>query len=204
MNRQKNEGEVMYPFFAYLNRLKLINRWSLMRNTQPENDAEHSLQVAMIAHAIALIGKNKYGRDVDPEHVLALAVYHDVTEVMTGDLPTPVKYYSGELRNAYRQMEDMAADRLLTMLPEDLQGEFDPYLKQSDGVEHQIVKAADRIAAWIKCAEEKRAGNHEFDYAADNVKQSLESLELPEVQEFIREYLPAYELTLDELNNPLR
>lgn len=204
MNRQKNEGEVMYPFFAYLNRLKLINRWSLMRNTQPENDAEHSLQVAMIAHAIALIGKNKYGRDVDPEHVLALAVYHDVTEVMTGDLPTPVKYYSGELRNAYRQMEDMAADRLLTMLPDDLQGEFDPYLKQSDGVEHQIVKAADRIAAWIKCAEEKRAGNHEFDYAADNVKQSLESLELPEVQEFIREYLPAYELTLDELNNPLR
>lgn len=204
MNRQKNEGEVMYPFFAYLNRLKLINRWSLMRNTQPENDAEHSLQVAMIAHAIALIGKNKYGRDVDPEHVLALAVYHDVTEVMTGDLPTPVKYYSGELRNAYRQMEDMAADRLLTMLPDNLQGEFDPYLKQSDGVEHQIVKAADRIAAWIKCAEEKRAGNHEFDYAADNVKQSLESLELPEVQEFIREYLPAYELTLDELNNPLR
>ena len=194
----------MYPFFAYLNRLKLINRWSLMRNTQPENDAEHSLQVAMIAHAIALIGKNKYGRDVDPEHVLALAVYHDVTEVMTGDLPTPVKYYSGELRNAYRQMEDMAADRLLTMLPDDLQGEFDPYLKQSDGVEHQIVKAADRIAAWIKCAEEKRAGNHEFDYAAVNVKQSLESLELPEVQEFIREYLPAYELTLDELNNPLR
>lgn len=193
----------MYPFFAYLNRLKLINRWSLMRNTQPENDAEHSLQVAMIAHAIALIGKEKYGRDVDPEHVLALAVYHDVTEVMTGDLPTPVKYYSGELRNAYRQMEDMAAERLLAMLPDDLQNEYDPYLKQKDGIEHNIVKAADRIAAWIKCAEEKRAGNHEFDYAADNVKKSLESMELPEVQEFLKEYLPAYELTLDELNRPL-
>ncbi len=194
----------MYPFFAYLNRMKLINRWSLMRNTQPENDAEHSLQVAMIAHAIALIGKEKYGRNVDPEHVLALAVYHDVTEVMTGDLPTPVKYYSGELRNAYRQMEDMAAERLLAMLPDDLQNEYDPYLKQKEGAEHAIVKAADRIAAWIKCAEEKRAGNHEFDYAADNVKKSLESMELPEVQEFLKEYLPAYELTLDELNNPLR
>lgn len=193
----------MYPFFAYLNRLKLINRWSLMRNTQPENDAEHSLQVAMIAHAIALIGKEKYGRDVDPEHVLALAVYHDVTEVMTGDLPTPVKYYSGELRNAYRQMENMAAERLLAMLPDELQNEYDPYLKQKDGIEHNIVKAADRIAAWIKCAEEKRAGNHEFDYAADNVKKSLECMELPEVQEFLKEYLPAYELTLDELNRPL-
>lgn len=192
----------MYPFFAYLNRLKLINRWSLMRNTQPENDAEHSLQVAMIAHAIALIGKNRYGHPVDPEHVLALAVYHDVTEVMTGDLPTPVKYYSGELRTAYRQMEDMAADRLLTMLPDEMSKEYGPYLKQEDGTEHRIVKAADRIAAWIKCTEEKRAGNHEFDYAAENVRNSLKAEELPEVQDFIREYLPAYELTLDELNHP--
>lgn len=192
----------MYPFFAYLNRLKLINRWSLMRNTQPENDAEHSLQVAMIAHAIALIGKNRYGRELDPEHVLSLAVYHDVTEVMTGDLPTPVKYYSGELRNAYRQMEEMAAERLLTMLPDDLQREYRPYLKQEDSIEHRIVKAADRIAALIKCTEEKRAGNHEFDYAAVNVRTSLEAEELPEVQDFLRENLPAYELTLDELNHP--
>ena len=104
-----------YPFFAYLSRLKLISRWSLMRNTQPENDAEHSLQVAMIAHAIAVIGRDRYHRDTDPEHVLALAVYHDATEVMTGDLPTPVKYHSDELRGAYHRLEDLSADRLLAL-----------------------------------------------------------------------------------------
>ena len=193
----------MYPFFAYLNRLKLINRWSLMRNTQPENDAEHSLQVAMIAHAIAVIGCERYGRKIDPEHVLALAVYHDATEVMTGDLPTPVKYYSEDLRGAYKRMEDMAADRLLKMLPEDMQGIYVPYLRQEEETEKQIVKAADRIGAWIKCAEEKRAGNREFDYAAENVKKSLENQALPEVKDFMREFLPAYELTLDELNHPM-
>lgn len=193
----------MYPFFAYLNRLKLINRWSLMRNTQPENDAEHSLQVAMIAHAIAVIGRERYGRKIDPEHVLALAVYHDATEVMTGDLPTPVKYYSEDLRGAYKRMEDMAADRLLKMLPEDMQGTYAPYLRQEEETEKQIVKAADRIGAWIKCAEEKRAGNREFDYAAENVKKSLENQALPEVKDFMREFLPAYELTLDELNHPM-
>ena len=193
----------MYPFFAYLNRLKLINRWSLMRNTQPENDAEHSLQVAMIAHAIAVIGRERYGRKIDPEHVLALAVYHDATEVMTGDLPTPVKYYSEDLRGAYKRMENMAADRLLKMLPEDMQGTYAPYLRQEEETERQIVKAADRIGAWIKCAEEKRAGNREFDYAAENVKKSLENQALPEVKDFMREFLPAYELTLDELNHPM-
>lgn len=193
----------MYPFFAYLNRLKLINRWSLMRNTQPENDAEHSLQVAMIAHAIAVIGCERYGRKIDPEHVLALAVYHDATEVMTGDLPTPVKYYSEDLRGAYKRMENMAADRLLKMLPEDMQGIYAPYLRQEEETEKQIVKAADRIGAWIKCAEEKRAGNREFDYAAENVRKSLENQALPEVKDFMREFLPAYELTLDELNHPM-
>lgn len=193
----------MYPFFAYLNRLKLINRWSLMRNTQPENDAEHSLQVAMIAHAIAVIGCERYGRKIDPEHVLALAVYHDATEVMTGDLPTPVKYYSEDLRGAYKRMENMAADRLLKMLPEDMQGTYAPYLRQEEETEKQIVKAADRIGAWIKCAEEKRAGNREFDYAAENVRKSLENQALPEVKDFMREFLPAYELTLDELNHPM-
>ena len=109
-----------FPFFAYLSRLRLIHRWSLMRNTVPENDAEHSLQVAMIAHAIAIIARDRYGKDVDPEHVLSLAVYHDATEVMTGDLPTPVKYHSDELRGAYHRLEELSADRLLALLPEDL------------------------------------------------------------------------------------
>ena len=191
-----------YAFFAYLSRLKLISRWSLMRNTQPENDAEHSLQVAMIAHAIAVIGRSRYGRDVDPEHVLSLAVYHDATEVMTGDLPTPDKYHNDELRGAYRRLEDVSADRLLSLLPDDLQPAFSPYLKQAPGYEHDVVKAADRISAYIKCLEEKRAGNREFDYAAENVRKSIDAMNLPEVKDFLNDFLPAFEMTLDELNHP--
>ena len=191
-----------YAFFACLSRLKLISRWSLMRNTQPENDAEHSLQVAMIAHAIAVIGRDRYGRAVDPEHVLSLAVYHDATEVMTGDLPTPVKYHNEELRGAYRRLEDVSADRLLSLLPEDMQPAFTPYLKQEKGYDRDVVKAADKISAYIKCLEEKRAGNREFDYAAENVRKSLDAMELPEVRDFLREFLPAFEMTLDELNHP--
>lgn len=191
-----------YPFFAYLSRLKLISRWSLMRNTQPENDAEHSLQVAMIAHAIAVIGRDRYHRDTDPEHVLALAVYHDATEVMTGDLPTPVKYHSDELRGAYHRLEDLSADRLLALLPPEMRGAFSPYLKQASGYDREIVKAADRISAYIKCMEEKRAGNREFDYAAENIHKSLESISWPEVRDFLLEFLPAFDMTLDELNHP--
>ena len=191
-----------YAFFAYLSRLKLISRWSLMRNTQPENDAEHSLQVAMIAHAIAVFGRDRYSRDTDPEHVLALAVYHDATEVMTGDLPTPVKYHNDELRSAYHRLEDVSADRLLALLPEDLQSAFAPCLKQEKGYDRDVVKAADRISAYIKCLEEKRAGNREFDYAAENVRKSIEDVSLPEVHDFLRDFLPAFEMTLDELNHP--
>jgi len=191
-----------YAFFAYLSRLKLISRWSLMRNTQPENDAEHSLQVAMIAHAIAVIGRDRYHRDTDPEHVLTLAVYHDATEVMTGDLPTPVKYHNDELRSAYHRLEDVSADRLLALLPEDLRPAFSPCLKQEKGYDRDVVKAADRISAYIKCLEEKRAGNREFDYAAENVRKSLDAVDLPEVHDFLRDFLPAFEMTLDELNHP--
>lgn len=191
-----------YAFFAYLSRLKLIRRWSLMRNTQPENDAEHSLQVAMIAHAIAVIGRDRYHRDTDPEHVLTLAVYHDATEVMTGDLPTPVKYHNEELRNAYHRLEDVSADRLLDLLPEDMRPAFFPCLRQENGYDRDVVKAADKISAYIKCLEEKRAGNREFDYAAENVRKSLDAVELPEVRDFLREFLPAFEMTLDELNHP--
>ena len=191
-----------YPFFAYLSRLKLIRRWSLMRNTVPENDAEHSLQVAMIAHAIAVIARDRYGKQVNPEHVLSLAVYHDATEVMTGDLPTPVKYHNDELRGAYHRLEALSADRLLALLPEDLQSAFTPYMKQESGYEHTLVKAADRISAYIKCMEEQRAGNREFDYAAENVRKSITSIDLPEVRDFLTDFLPAFDMTLDELNHP--
>ena len=191
-----------FPFFAYLSRLKLIRRWSLMRNTVPENDAEHSLQVAMIAHAIAVIARDRYGKQVNPEHVLSLAVYHDATEVMTGDLPTPVKYHNDELRDAYHQLEDLSADRLLTLLPEDMKPAFTPYMKQEAGYEHTLVKAADRISACIKCMEEQRAGNREFDYAAENIRKSIANIDLPEVKDFLTDFLPAFDMTLDELNHP--
>ena len=193
-----------YPFFAYLSRLKLIRRWSLMRNTVPENDAEHSLQVAMIAHAIAVVARDRYGKQVNPEHVLSLAVYHDATEVMTGDLPTPVKYHNDELRGAYHRLEALSADRLLALLPEDLQPAFTPYMKQESGYEHTLVKAVDRISAYIKCMEEQRAGNREFDYAAENVRKSLLSIDLPEVKDFLTDFLPAFDMTLDELNHPTK
>ena len=191
-----------FPFFAYLSRLRLIRRWSLMRNTVPENDAEHSLQVAMIAHAIAMIARDRYGKQVDPEHVLSLAVYHDATEVMTGDLPTPVKYHNDELRGAYHRLESLSADRLLALLPEDLRGAFTPYMKQEAGYDRTLVKAADRISAYIKCMEEQRAGNREFDYAAENVRKSLAAIDLPEVRDFLTDFLPAFDMTLDELNHP--
>ena len=191
-----------FPFFAYLSRLRLIRRWSLMRNTVPENDAEHSLQVAMIAHAIAVIARDRYGKQVDPEHVLSLAVYHDATEVMTGDLPTPVKYHNDELRGAYHQLEALSADRLLSLLPDDMKPAFTPYMKQEPGYDHTLVKAADRISAYIKCMEEKRAGNREFDYAAENIRRSIASIDLPEVKDFLTDFLPAFDMTLDELNHP--
>ena len=193
----------MYHFFAYLSRLKLIRRWGLMRNTHTENDAEHSLQVAMIAHGIAIMGRDRYAREVDPEHVLALAVYHDATEVLTGDLPTPVKYHSSELRRAYRQLEGLASRRLVAMLPDDMRAAFAPYLAEGgEDYAHRVVKAADRISAYLKCVEEQRAGNHEFDAAGENVLQAIRETGLEEVDDFMREFAPSFSLTLDELNNP--
>lgn len=191
-----------YHFFAYAARLRHIRRWGLMRSAMPENDAEHSLQVAMIAHGLAVMARDRYGKAVNPEHALALAVYHDATEVITGDLPTPVKYQSQELRGAYKSIEDMAADRLLAMLPEGMSSEFGTYLHESDSYEAQLVKAADKISAYVKCLEERRAGNHEFDAAGENIRKSIEQLDMPEVEDFMREFVPSFTLTLDELNNP--
>ena len=193
----------MYDFYAYMARMKLIRRWSLMRSVQPENDAEHSLQVAMIAHALALIGRERYGREVSPERAALLAVYHDATEVLTGDLPTPVKYHSEELRGAYRTLEDQAAERLVAMLPEELRPSFAPLFTEQDTLARRIVKAADRISAYVKCLEEERAGNREFDAAAETVLASIRAIDLPEVQDFMDTCAPAFTLTLDELNAPV-
>ena len=175
-----------HHFFAYVSRLRYIRRWGLMRSVMPENDAEHSLQVAMIAHAIAIMGRDNYGRQVNPEHVLALGVYHDVSEVITGDMPTPVKYQTDELRKSYKDVERMANERLLSMLPGGLRGAYAPYLTAPADYDRQVVKAADSISAYLKCLEEKRAGNREFDSAGASIKESLMQIELPEVQDFIR------------------
>ncbi len=191
-----------HHFFAYVSRLRYIRRWGLMRSVMPENDAEHSLQVAMIAHAIAIIGRDQYGRAVEPEHVLALGVYHDVSEVITGDMPTPVKYQTDELRKSYKDVERMANERLLSMLPEELRPAYAPYLSAPADYDRQILKAADSISAYLKCLEEKRAGNREFDAAGESIRAALAEIKLPEVQDFIREFIPSFELSLDELNRP--
>ena len=192
-----------HHFFAYVSRLRYIRRWGLMRSVMPENDAEHSLQVAMIAHAIAIMGRDNYGRQVNPEHVLALGVYHDVSEVITGDMPTPVKYQTDELRKSYKDVERMANDRLLSMLPDGMRTAYEPYLSVPEDYDRQILKAADSISAYLKCLEEKRAGNREFDAAGESIKKGLAQIELPEVQDFIREFIPSFELSLDELNQPM-
>jgi len=195
---------VKHHFFAYVSRLRYIRRWGLMRSVMPENDAEHSLQVAMIAHAIAIMGRDNYGRQVDPEHVLALGVYHDVSEVITGDMPTPVKYQTDELRKSYKDVERMANERLLSMLPDGMRAAYEPYLNAPQNYDRQVLKAADSISAYLKCLEEKRAGNREFDAAGESLRSGLAEIDLPEVQDFIREFIPSFELSLDELNQPSR
>jgi len=191
----------MNPFFAYLNRLKLIRRWGLMRNTVPENDMEHSMQCALIAHGLAVIARERHGRAVNPETVLSLALYHDVGEVITGDLPTPVKYKNPEIKSAYKRIEAMASEQLLAMLPTDLRPAYDRYLLPDEKTyEWKLVKAADRICAYIKCIEEQNLGNREFDQARAYVLESIQQNSLPEVAEFMQEFVPSFELSLDELS----
>ena len=189
-------------FFALISRMRYIARWGLMRNALPENIQEHSHMVAVLAHALAVIRNRVYGGQIDAGQVAAAALYHDASEIITGDMPTPVKYHSLELRGAYKDVEKMANDRLLAMLPEDLRGCFAPYLCEGRDYDHQIVKAADSLSAYLKCVEERRAGNHEFDAAGEAIRRQLDAITLPEVQDFIREFVPSFSLTLDELNQP--
>jgi len=191
----------MNHFFAYLDRLKLIRRWGLMRNTVPENDMEHSMQTALIAHGIAVLGKARYGRDVDPEHVVMLALYHDVSEVITGDLPTPVKYKTPSIQDAYSELEAHAKDQLLDMLPNDLRPYFTTYVKPDEAsYEWRLVKAADRISAYLKCIEEEKMGNRDFAQAKATIRQSISAIDLPEVQAFMAEFVPSFSLSPDDLS----
>ena len=186
-------------FFAMLSRMKYISRWALMRNTERENLSEHSLETAVIAHALAVLGNARFGRAYSPERVALLALYHDTPEILTGDMPTPVKYYNPQLREAYGEVERTAGERMLAMLPEDMRDSYRPLLIQDEvSEEHRLVKAADKLSALIKCIEERKAGNMEFVCAQKSTEQSLRDMNLPEADAFLDEFIPAYSLTLDE------
>ncbi len=193
----------MWNFFAFMARMKHILRWGLMRNQWPENVAEHSQQCAMLAHCLATMGRKRYGRAVDREKVLAYAVFHEASEVITGDLATPVKYFSADITRAYKNLEGIATERLLTMLPGEMRPEYEAILRpEMDSIEWQYVKAADKLCAYIKCLEEEKTGNAEFGYAKKRIEEDLSNTPLPEVADFLRDYAPGYSLTLDELNAP--
>jgi len=179
--------------------MKYINRWGLMRNTQKENISEHSLDVAIIAHALAVLHNTRFDGHVDAERVAVLGMFHDVTEILTGDMPTPVKYYNPQIQAAYKQVEQVAGSRLLQMLPEDLRSAYRPLLeKQENSLEQRFVKAADKISAVIKCMEECRIGNSECETARRTLLDAVTAMRLPEADCFIQEFLPSYSLTLDE------
>ena len=190
-----------YSFFALISRMKNITRWSLMRNSASENIQEHSLMVAVIAHALAVISRDVFGCKTDPGLAASMALFHDASEIFTGDMPTPIKYFDPEIMSAYKKVESVASRKLLAALP----GEMRPAYKTllSPGVDDEttaLVKAADRLAAYIKCLEELKAGNLEFRQAAEQSRNRLSELDKPEVEYFIENFIPAFELTLDELD----
>ncbi len=188
-------------FFAFASRMKYINRWALMRNTTYETLSQHSYEVATLAHALAVIGNRRLGKNYDAARAALLGLYHDTPEIITGDMPTPVKYHSGEMREAFAKVEQYAGERLLSMLPDDLRPDFEPLLTES-GAEadlHRLVKAADKLSAYIKCIEERKAGNAEFSEAEKATKKALDNLDCPELQIFLTDFLPAYSLPLDKL-----
>jgi 5'-deoxynucleotidase len=188
-------------FFAYMARMKFIQRWGVMRNTQSENIQEHSLQAAILAHALAVIARDQFGRDVDPERVMALAVFHDASEVITGDLPSPIKHHDPELSSTYGRIEEAARERLTAMLPDDMRDVYRPLLLCKDRPQHvQLVKAADKLCSYLKCLEELKGGNEEFTHARDAIEGEIEAIDLPEVAWFMERFVTSFSLTLDELN----
>ena len=189
----------MYQFFAYISRMKYINRWSLMRSSVSENIQEHSHMVAVIAHALGVIRREVFGGDCAPEHLAAVALFHDASEILTGDMPTPIKYQNQELMEAYHKVEALASEKLLDMLPEVLRPAYAPLLSEAKGEEYRLIKAADKLSAYIKCVEELKAGNTEFREAAAQTRGALESYGLPEVAYFLEVFMDSFSLTLDQL-----
>ena len=192
----------MSKFYAVLNRMRHIRRWSLMRNAQSENVLEHTAMVALVGHALSVIRNEQFSGDVDPGRVVTLALFHDAAEVMTGDVATPIKYRNERIKAAHDELEEAANARLLDMVPEGLRPTFDGVIRPEAGDVHErLVKAADRICAYLKCSEELRMGNREFERAAEKTRLAVEQLDLPEVDYFMKVFAPSFSLTIDELND---
>ncbi len=191
---------MMNEFFALMGRMRYITRWGLMRNSFPENVQEHSHQVAVLAHALALIRREiLHLEGPDPDRCAVAALYHDASEILTGDMPTPIKYYNPSIKSAYKQVEQIAGERLLEMLPQELRESYRPYVMEDDGELEPIVKAADKLSAHIKCLEEQKAGNTEFDTAAKQTWDAMKAMNRPELDWFLDYCLGAYKLNLDQL-----
>ncbi len=188
-------------FFAMMSRMKYINRWVLMRNTTQENDCVHSLEVAMIAHALGVIRNTYFDGNVNAERLALIGMYHDATEIITGDMPTPIKYRNPAIKAAYKAVEGEAGEELLEGLPKEMQDVYRPLLGYTEDEKElwKIVKAADKISAYIKCVEEQRMGNREFEKAGESIKEIITDMHMPEVNYFMEKFMPAYMLTLDEL-----
>ena len=189
-----------HHFYAMLSRMKNIYRWGLMRNTKQENLSEHSLEVAFIAHALAVIKNRRLGGNVNPAEVAVAAMFHDTTEIITGDMPTPIKYYNPEIRDVYKQIEAVAGDKLLNMLPEDLRDDFKNFYSP-DQETKELIKAADKLSALIKCTEELNMGNREFEVAKKSTLKAVKDMNLPEAEIFLEEFMESFSLPLDEQGN---
>ena len=188
-------------FYAYMARMKLIKRWGLRRSVREENDQEHSLQVAMIAHALAVIRNRRYGGSVDAGAVALMAIYHEAPEVITGDLASPIKYFNPGIKDAFKSIERIASEKLFGYLPEDLKEDYrDLLFPDPNAPEARIVKAADKISAYLKCLEELGYGNNEFEAARGSILREIEAMELPEIRDFMEEFAPSFALPLDGLN----
>ena len=188
-----------YKYFALISRMRYIRRWGLMRNTFSENIQEHSHMVAVLAHGLAMIDREILGGSADPDRCAATALFHDASEILTGDLPTPIKYFNPDIKNAYKQVERVSCDKLLGMLPEELRGGYEPLLTESDDKVRPFVKAADKLSAHIKCLEELKAGNQEFESAGRQTRAALEEMHLPALDYFLDHFLDSFLLNLDEL-----
>lgn len=190
----------MSSFFAMISRMKYINRWGLMNSKRRENLSEHSLEVAIIAHCLATLGNVRLNKSIDADHVAVMGLFHDCTEIITGDMPTPVKYFNEEIRRSYKEIENIAADNLTNLLPNELRDVYSPLLREQGNNEYEtrLVKAADKISAYIKCIEELKMGNTEFKKAGESAAQAISDMHIEEADIFMNEFIPAYSLTLDE------